>query len=117
VTRYAWAIAGWGIFALVAMAAPAGSAASTRATTTAATREAKDAFDGLWLTDLGLMELSHAGDASLRGRYALAGVSTISGTASGRRFEFKYKSFGSGTGWFELSADGGSFAGEGIGKG
>lgn len=35
-------------------------------------------FSGLWLTDLGLMELVRDG-AKYRGRYALRGVSTIEG--------------------------------------
>ena len=59
---------------------------------------------GLWLTDLGLMELEQTGDKVI-GRYALRGVSEIEGTATGRRFEFNYKSFRPGKGWFDLSAD------------
>src|SRR5262249_34238396 len=65
---------------------------------------------GLWLTDLGLMELEQAGN-KVKGRYALGGVSEIEGTVTGRMFKFKYKAFRPATGWFDLSADGGVFAG------
>jgi predicted esterase len=68
---------------------------------------------GLWLTDLGLMELEQAGD-QVKGRYALRGVSEIEGTVSGRRFEFKYKAFRPGKGWFDLSADGATLAGAAV---
>lgn len=65
---------------------------------------------GLWLTDLGLMELEKTGD-KMKGRYALRGVSQIDGTVTGRRFEFTHRSFRPGTGWFDVSADGATFAG------
>jgi predicted esterase len=65
---------------------------------------------GLWLTDLGLMELEQTGD-KVKGRFALAGVSEIEGTLTGRRFEFKYKSFRPGKGWFDLPPGGATFAG------
>ena len=65
---------------------------------------------GLWLTDLGLMELEQAGD-KVKGRYALGGVSEIEGTAAGRRFTFNYKAFRPGEGWFDLSSDSATFAG------
>jgi predicted esterase len=68
------------------------------------------ALGGLWLTELGLMELEQTGD-QVKGRYALRGVSTIEGTVTGRRFEFKYKAFRPGKGWFDLPADGATFAG------
>ena len=65
---------------------------------------------GLWLTDFGLMELEQDRE-NVKGRYALRGVSEIEGRVSGRRVEFKYKSFRAGEGWFDLSSDGASFAG------
>jgi predicted esterase len=71
---------------------------------------------GLWLTDLGLMELEQAGD-KVQGRYALGGVSEIEGTVTGRNFNFKYKAFRPGTGWFDLPADGSTFAGAAVTNG
>jgi predicted esterase len=68
------------------------------------------ALGGLWLTDLGLMELEQAGDR-VKGRYALRGTSAIEGTVTGRRLEFKYKAFRPGKGWFDVAADGAAFAG------
>lgn len=65
---------------------------------------------GLWLTDLGLMELEQEGE-KVKGRYALRGVSEIEGTVTGRRVEFSYKSFRGGKGWFDVASDGNSFAG------
>ena len=65
---------------------------------------------GLWLTDLGLMELEQSGD-KVKGRYAQGGVSEIEGAVTGRRLEFKYKSFRPGKGWFDVSTDGKTFAG------
>jgi predicted esterase len=65
---------------------------------------------GLWLTDLGLMELEEAG-GKVTGRFALRGDSTIEGTLTGRRLEFTYKSFRPGKGWFDASADGQTLAG------
>jgi predicted esterase len=65
---------------------------------------------GLWLTDLGLMELEQTGD-KVKGTFALGGVSTIEGKITGRRFDFKHKTFRSGKGWFDFSADGKTFAG------
>jgi predicted esterase len=67
-------------------------------------------LSGLWLTDLGLMELTQTGD-KVTGRYALRGVSEIEGTVSGRTLNFKYKAFRAGAGWFDFSADGAAFAG------
>lgn len=67
-------------------------------------------FAGLWLTDLGLMELTQDGD-KVTGKYAARGGSTIEGTAKGRHLEFRYKAFGSGPGWFDLSKDGGTLSG------
>jgi hypothetical protein len=68
---------------------------------------------GLWLTDLGLMELDQTGD-KVKGRYALGGVSEIKGKVTGRTFEFKYKAFRPGNGWFDLAADGATFAGAAV---
>jgi predicted esterase len=65
---------------------------------------------GLWLTDLGLMELEQTGD-KVKGRYAQRGVSEIEGTVTGRAVNFKYKAFRTGTGWFDVSADGVTLAG------
>jgi predicted esterase len=63
---------------------------------------------GLWLTDLGLMELQQTG-TTVKGRYALRGTSAIEGTVTGRQFEFKYKAFRDGKGWFDV--DGATLAG------
>jgi predicted esterase len=68
---------------------------------------------GLWLTDLGLMELEQTGDR-VTGRYALRGVSTIEGMVAGRRLEFKYKAFRPGKGWFDVRADGATLTGAAV---
>src|SRR5262249_37177181 len=65
---------------------------------------------GLWLTDFGLMELEQTGD-KVKGRYALRGSSEIEGTVKGRTVEFKNKAFRPGAGWFDVAADGVTFAG------
>ncbi len=70
----------------------------------------QSALGGLWLTDLGLMELEQSGD-EVRGRYAVGGTSEIKGKVTGRRFEFESKAFRPGTGWFDVANDGGAFAG------
>jgi predicted esterase len=76
-----------------------------------ATTKAKAAnVAGLWLTELGLMELEQTGD-KVTGHYAVGGMSEIEGTVTGRRLEFTVKSFRPGKGWFDLSADGKSLAG------
>ncbi len=67
---------------------------------------------GLWLTDLGLMELSQDGE-KVKGRLALRGGSTIDGDAAGRRLDFRFQTFRSGHGWFDFASDGKSFAGAG----
>jgi len=67
-------------------------------------------FAGFWLTDLGLAELTQDG-AKVQGRYAMRGDSTIEGKATGRRLDFRFKSFRGGQGWFDATADGKSFAG------
>jgi predicted esterase len=72
---------------------------------------AKDAdFSGLWLTDLGLMELARDG-SRFKGRYALRGTSSIEGTAKGRHFDFKFKALGTGPGWFDLDETGTTLSG------
>jgi predicted esterase len=68
------------------------------------------AFTGLWLTDLGLLELSQDG-LKVQGRYAVRGDSTLEGKANGRRLDFRFKSFRGGKGWFDLATDGKSLAG------
>jgi predicted esterase len=67
-------------------------------------------LSGLWLTDLGLMELEQTGDA-VEGRYAVRGGSEIKGTVKGRRLEFEYSAFRPGRGWFDVESDGAAFAG------
>ncbi len=47
-------------------------------------------FSGLWLTDLGLMDLSRDG-AKFKGRYALRGTSSIEGEAKGRHLDAHLK--------------------------
>ncbi len=65
---------------------------------------------GLWLTDLGLMDLKQDG-TKVEGRYALRGTSKIDGTMTGRRLDFRFDSFRDGQGWVDLAEDGKSFAG------
>jgi predicted esterase len=65
---------------------------------------------GLWLTDLGLADLVQDG-VKVHGRYAARGNSTIEGTSTGRRLEFRFKSFRGGDGWFDFGSDGKSFTG------
>jgi predicted esterase len=73
-------------------------------------------FGGLWLTDLGLMELEQTGE-KVRGRYAIRGTSDIEGDVKGRRLEFRYKGFRGGKGWFDLSKDGSTLSGAAVGDG
>ncbi len=63
---------------------------------------------GLWLTEMGLMQLEQTGD-KVKGRYPQGGE--IEGTVRGREVEFTSKAFRNGHGWFDFSADGGSFGG------
>ncbi len=67
-------------------------------------------FAGLWLTDLGLMELTQDGK-HVEGRYALRGTSSLDGDVTGRHLDFRYKGFRGGTGWFDLDAKGTTLAG------
>lgn len=79
----------------------------------AAPQDAALDVSGLWLTDLGLMELVADGE-NVRGRYALRGASEIEGTIAGRRLEFTAKSFQTGRGWFDVAADGSKLAGAAV---
>jgi predicted esterase len=69
-------------------------------------------FEGLWLTDLGLMELTQGG-AKVKGRYALRGTSSLEGEVKGRHLEFRVKAFRPGPGWFDLDEKGDHLAGAG----
>jgi predicted esterase len=69
-------------------------------------------FSGLWLTDLGLMELAREG-ARVKGRYALRGTSSLEGEIKGRHLDFHVKALRTGPGWFDLDEKGTSFAGAG----
>jgi predicted esterase len=69
-------------------------------------------FSGLWLTDLGLMDLARDG-AKFKGRYALRGTSTIEGEAKGRHLDFRSKAFRTGLGWFDLDEKGTTLTGAG----
>ena len=69
-------------------------------------------FDGLWQTSFGRMRLRQDG-AAVRGSYSYATGSRIEGEVEDRRLEFRYtEPAAAGEGWFELSADGLSFAGQ-----
>src|SRR5262245_25717400 len=70
-------------------------------------------FKGLWLTDLGLMELEQTG-AKVKGHFAIRGVSDIKGTVTDRRLDFTFKAFGPGKGFVDLAADGKTFDGTNI---
>jgi predicted esterase len=67
-------------------------------------------FAGLWLTDLGLMDLTQEGP-TVTGQYAIRGTSKIEGKATGRRLDFRFTGFRNGQGWFDLSTDGKSLSG------
>ena len=69
-------------------------------------------FSGLWLTDLGLMELARDG-SKVKGRYALRGTSSLVGDIKGRHLDFRVKAFRAGPGWFDLDANGSTLAGAG----
>lgn len=73
-------------------------------------------FAGLWLTNLGLMELEQDGE-KVKGRYAQRGVSTLDGQIKGRRLDLHYQWFRDGSGWFDLATDGESFEGAAVGDG
>ena len=69
-------------------------------------------FSGLWLTDLGLMELGLDG-SKVKGRYALRGTSTLEGEVKGRHLEGRIKAFRTGPAWFDLDEKGTTLAGAG----
>jgi predicted esterase len=69
-------------------------------------------FGGLWLTDLGLMELNADG-SKVKGRYAFRGTSSIDGNVKGRHFDFKIKAIRTGPGWFDLDEKGTELTGAG----
>ncbi len=77
-----------------------------------ASKAAAADFSGLWLTDMGLMELTRDG-SKVKGRYAFRGTSSIEGEAKGRHLEFHVKAFLTGPGWFDLDETGTSIAGAG----
>ena len=81
-----------------------------------AARDKTGRFAGLWLTNLGLMELEQDGD-KVTGRYALRGVSTLDGQLKGRHLDLHYQWFRDGSGWFDLAPDGKSFEGAAVGDG
>ncbi len=69
-------------------------------------------FSGLWLTDLGLMELTREGP-KVKGRYALRGT-TVEGEVKGRHLDFKLKTWKfTGPGFFDLDEKGINLAGAG----
>jgi predicted esterase len=79
---------------------------------TAASRGAAADFSGVWLTDLGLMELTRDG-SRVKGRYALRGTSTLEGDVKGRHLDFHVKAIRTGPGWFDLDSTGKNIAGAG----
>lgn len=69
-------------------------------------------FDGVWDTTFGKMRLVVEGSEA-RGMYSFSGSSTIEGKVDGKKLTFQYReSSASGEGWFQLSDDASSFAGE-----
>ena len=62
-------------------------------------------FSGLWLTELGLMELTREG-SKIKGRYALRGTSSLEGDIKGRHLDFKVNAFRTGPGFFDLDEKG-----------
>jgi predicted esterase len=78
----------------------------------AATKGEPANFAGLWLTDLGLMELKQEG-SKVKGRYALRGTSSLEGEVKGRHLEFQLKAFRTGPGWFDLDETGSQLSGAG----
>ncbi len=69
-------------------------------------------FSGLWLTNLGLMELSREG-SKVKGRYALRGTSSLEGEIKGRHLDFRIKALRTGPGWFDLDKQGDTLSGAG----
>lgn len=69
-------------------------------------------FAGAWDTTYGLLIVEQDGGV-VRGTYSYGGGSSIAGTVSERRLTFTYtEPTASGDGWFELSEDAQSFAGQ-----
>ena len=85
-------------------------------TVAAAPVQKQSPFSGLWLTDLGLMELEQS-ESGVKGSFALRGVSTIEGTVAGNKLEFTYSAFKSGKGSFQLTQNGNSFTGSAADEG
>src|SRR5262249_29423777 len=78
----------------------------------AASRGEAATFSGLWLTDLGLMELTQEG-SKVKGRYALRGTSSLNGEIKGRHLEFQINALRTGPGWFDLDEKGTNLTGAG----
>ena len=93
--------------------ATATAASGTAGGPTPTATQAKPAdFSGLWLTDLGLMELTGEG-SKVKGRYAFRGTSSLEGEVKGRHLDFQVKAFRTGPGWFDLDEQGKTLAGAG----
>jgi predicted esterase len=78
----------------------------------AATKGEPADFSGLWLTDMGLLELIRTG-SKVTGRYAFRGTSSLDGDIKGRHLDFKIKAFRTGPAWFDLDAKGATLSGAG----
>lgn len=74
---------------------------------------AQSGFAGQWETTYGLMTLTQEGDA-VHGYYVMGGVRcTLAGKVDKLKLTFTYEEPGThGEGWFQLAADGKSFAGK-----
>jgi hypothetical protein len=74
---------------------------------------AEEGFSGTWQTTFGTMELKQEGDR-VTGSYSMSGLSSpLQGRVSKGRFEFTYREGATtGEGWFQLAADGETFAGK-----
>ncbi|MGE0712574.1 MAG: hypothetical protein AB7N76_20335 [Planctomycetota bacterium] len=69
-------------------------------------------FPGHWETTFGELVLTQDG-VLLRGSYGQGGAASLRGTLEGEKLSFRYEETGErGQGWFELAADGQSFAGQ-----
>jgi hypothetical protein len=73
-------------------------------------RDKSVSLPGLWLTDLGLMELSSDG-RDVKGRLALRGNSTLEGKAAGRQLDFRFQTIRSGRDRIDFAPDGETFSG------
>jgi len=74
---------------------------------------AEGSFDGMWQATFGPMELKQTG-GRVTGSYSMLGVSCpLQGRVSKGRLEFTYREgTTTGEGWFQLAADGETFAGK-----